>query len=311
MSTITVAGRHTVQFQLRGQRIHRRCPEGTTKAEAQALEVKLRRAIFATRDLGVEADVPLAGAIEIWLKEWVKGSKSAKSREEHALALADVVGERTLRELVDAADEYRQTTGLAPATINRRLAVLKSVAKWSWQHKRWIGENLSPRVWMLPENNARHRYLTAAEARRLIQAMPTAAGKAWVALAVYTGLRQGELHGLERRQINRGLIYLGKSKTGLPRLVPIAKPGLRYVKAVPFKRTVDSLDWEYRNARDAAGFEDLHFHDLRHTYASFLVNQDVDLYVVGQLLGHSATQTTKRYAHLYERTLKRAVAKVK
>jgi len=81
-------GRHTVEFQLRGIRVHRRCPRGTTKAEAEALETKLRHDIFAARDLGIKPDVSLPAAIQLWLEERVAGSKSELSRRRHALALA-------------------------------------------------------------------------------------------------------------------------------------------------------------------------------------------------------------------------------
>lgn len=302
-------GRHTVEFQLRGIRIHRRCPRGTTRAEAEALETKIRHDIFASRDLGIKPDVSLPAAIQTWLDERVAGSKSELSRRRHALALAPVVIGKTIAQIPAAADEYRRTPGLAPATINRRLAVLKAVAKFCWR-KEWIGENLSPRIALDRENNARHVYLTASQVRALAAKAPTPEGRAWIVLAAATGLRRGELFALQPSQVRRGVIYLATSKNTEPRAVPIAKPGLIYVKALPWSRSVDSLDWEFRQARAAAGFNGLRFHDLRHTYASLLINAGVDLYTVARLLGHKTMQTTRRYAHLDLKALKRAVGKL-
>jgi integrase len=310
LSVRTVAGRHVVEFQLRGIRIHRRCPRGVTKAEAEALEAKLRHEIFATRDLGIEPDLPLAGAIHTWLVERVKGSKSERSRELHAIALARYVIGKSLREIAAVGDDYRKVKGLKPATINRRLAVLKAVAKFAWR-KGWTRENLSARIWLLPENNARHEYLEPAQVRSLIEHAPTHAGKAWIALAAYTGLRRGELHALRKDHVRRGVIYLGTSKNGEPRLVPVAKPALLYLTEIPFTRTMDSLGWEYRQARKAAGLEHVRFHDLRHTLASWLANSGSDLHLIGRILGHQATATTKRYSHLYVKTLARAVGRLK
>ena len=54
----------------------------------------------------------------------------------------------------------------------------------------------------------------------------------------------------------------------------------------------------------------LHFHDLRHTAASLMVNTGVDLFVVGNVLGHSSAQTTKRYAHLVLDRQREAVARL-
>lgn len=310
MSVRAVAGRHVVEFQLRGIRIHRHCPRGITRAEAEALEAKLRHEIFAARDLGVEPEIPLPGAIQTWLDEKVAGSKSERSRQLHAIALARFVIGKNLRDIPAVADAYRQVKGLKPGTVNRRLSVLKAVAKFAWR-KEWTRENLSARVWLLPENNARHEYLEPAQVRALIAKAPTAAGRAWIALAAYTGLRRSELHGLRPAQVKRGVIYLGTSKNGEPRIVPVAKPALPYLKELPFTRTIDSLDWEWRQARNACGLEHIHFHDLRHTMASFLANTGSDLHTIGRLLGHKAQATTRRYSHLAERTLKRAVGRMK
>src|ERR1700756_2801330 len=55
--------------------------------------------------------------------------------------------------------------------------------------------------------------------------------------------------------------------------------------------------------RARAGLQDVRLHDLRHSFASFLVNEGVSLYVVQALLGHANARTTQRYAHLASDTL--------
>ena len=60
----------------------------------------------------------------------------------------------------------------------------------------------------------------------------------------------------------------------------------------------------------AAGLEGIRFHDLRHSYASLLVNSGLSLPVIGQLLGHTQAQTTQRYAHLFDDTLRDATDRV-
>ena len=57
--------------------------------------------------------------------------------------------------------------------------------------------------------------------------------------------------------------------------------------------------------RRAAKLDDLRIHDLRHTFASVLVNKGVSIYEVQTLLGHSSVQMTQRYAHLAPDTLQR------
>ena len=63
-------------------------------------------------------------------------------------------------------------------------------------------------------------------------------------------------------------------------------------------------------ARVAIGRPDIHFHDLRHTTASWLVQAGVPLYTAGALLGHASTKTTARFAHLATESLRDAVDKL-
>ena len=67
-----------------------------------------------------------------------------------------------------------------------------------------------------------------------------------------------------------------------------------------------SLYYPWERIRKRAGLHDLRLHDLRHSYASNLVNGGVSLYVVQQLLGHSNPRTTQRYSHLERDTLSQA-----
>jgi integrase len=62
--------------------------------------------------------------------------------------------------------------------------------------------------------------------------------------------------------------------------------------------------WE--RLRKAAGLSHLRLHDLRHSFASLLVNSGRTLYEVQQILGHSDAKVTERYAHLSKRTLRDA-----
>lgn len=66
----------------------------------------------------------------------------------------------------------------------------------------------------------------------------------------------------------------------------------------------------FRAARDAAGMPWLHFHDLRHSAASELINRGIDLYTVGAVLGHRSSQSTARYAHLATDTMRAAIDRI-
>ena len=63
----------------------------------------------------------------------------------------------------------------------------------------------------------------------------------------------------------------------------------------------------FKAAAAEAGFTDVHFHDLRHSTASEMVNAGVDLFTVGVVLGHKSQQSTQRYSHLRQQSIKDAM----
>ena len=94
---------------------------------------------------------------------------------------------------------------------------------------------------------------------------------------------------------------LGEEALTLLRSVP--KKG-RYVFGTFQPRKNVRLIWE--RVRAAAGIEDVRIHDLRHSYASLLVNAGYSLPVIGALLGHKTPSTTARYAHVGDTAMREA-----
>ena len=66
---------------------------------------------------------------------------------------------------------------------------------------------------------------------------------------------------------------------------------------------MNDLQKPWRRIRKRAELEDVRIHDLRHTFASFMVSAGHSLPIIGKLLGHSQPQTTARYAHLADATM--------
>ncbi|PZQ78242.1 MAG: hypothetical protein DI563_00855 [Variovorax paradoxus] len=112
-----------------------------------------------------------------------------------------------------------------------------------------------------------------------------------------------------------GRWMLDDSKNGMPRMVPI-HPRVaicaRKLRPTPEAKLLKKITVQrcWQKARAKVGREDLHFHDLRHSAASELVNAGVDLYTVGRVLGHKDSRSTQRYAHLAVQTLTAAVVKI-
>ena len=119
--------------------------------------------------------------------------------------------------------------------------------------------------------------------------------------------------------IEKGTLLVPLSKSGKPRTIALNQPASELIRRLPSRGQSDwlfpspktgkpcpSLYYPWDRVRKRAGLGDLRLHDLRHSYASNLVNGGVSLYLVQQLLGHSSPQTTQRYAHLERDTLTQA-----
>lgn len=215
----------------------------------------------------------------------------------------------------------RLRDGVKPATVNRELDLVSA----AWNHVCFIHELQLPNPvsrMSLEEPEGRVRWLTREEADRLLAACDRSrsAHLGWfVRLALHTGCRRSELLKLEwaRVDLERGYLRLEAkhTKSRRRRVVPlndVAKEALGELRAFaeaycagsPWVfshangRRITTLRKSFMAALEVAGIEDFRIHDLRHTFASWLVMRGVSLYVVRDLLGHSSIEQTERYAHL-------------
>ena len=140
--------------------------------------------------------------------------------------------------------------------------------------------------------------------------------KELITFAVYTGLRMEELRTLEWNQIdfNDGLVKIDNqvhlSKSNKPRQVPLHikarsaiinrdKNNKLIFTSEGEQINVGTTEFRIKNLYKVCNLNPkLNFHSLRHTFASWLVQSGVDIYVVKELLGHSSVKTTEIYAHL-------------
>ncbi len=316
-------GHWEVEFQQRGERVHRSLPKGAGEKDAKELETKLRREIFSVADLGKKPEIALGEAIEIWLRATLSQKKDQKTPPQRAVLLEPFVVGKSLRQAPQAAEEavkawtaknYNRMSenlgsgSLRTATINRRLCILKATCKHAWR-KGLIEENLSGRIVLLREDNKRSVYLTAEEVRKLAESAATSTASAAIMIAAYSGLRAGELLMLGATDIRKDSITV-QSKNGPIRRVPIVDTIRPYLQHLPLGLSYRTLLGYFWSARAKAGMPHVRFHDLRHSTASMLINAGVPLFTVGEILGHTSTQTTKRYSHLNDQSLREAMAKI-
>jgi integrase len=177
-----------------------------------------------------------------------------------------------------------------------------------------------PKIRQEREPQGRLRWLTEEEIVALLAACNRSTSRElWhgVVLALNTGLRLSELYGLtwERVDMTRGVIRLELTKTGKRREVPINADAFAALSALGprsegrvFK--VRDPRQSYRHAVRRAKLDDVTFHTLRHTFASWAMMRGASLKELQELLGHASLTMTMRYAHLAPERLKQAVSRL-
>jgi integrase len=175
-----------------------------------------------------------------------------------------------------------------------------------------LDENPMKRINFLRENNARLNYLSVEQCDRLLDACIVPHMRAIATIALHTGMRLGEILNLRWDDIDftSGHLIIRDSKNGESRHVPmdstvikmlsgyIHTSGASYVFPSATGGRLSTIQTAFENARARAEMPDLHFHDLRHTFASLFMMNGGDLYVLKGLLGHKSITMTQRYAHL-------------
>lgn len=217
----------------------------------------------------------------------------------------------------------RRTEGILAATINHELAVLKrmfnlAVKEWEWFHNNPIAcVSLEPGV------NERDRWITYEEEEKLLSNAPDWLREV-IIFDVNTGLREAELVNLSWKNgidLSRKTITVVESKNGGKRTILMNKKVFemlrRKSRIIPIHGrvfywqnsplTCDVIQYQFKRVRIKAGLDDLHFHDLRHTFATRLIQAGIDLYTVQRLLGQKTPGMTQRYAHHSAESLRSSV----
>lgn len=239
------------------------------------------------------------------------------------------VGNVSVAEVRTMMSKMRET----PVAANRSLALLSKMFTFAIQNE-WRETNPCRAISKFPENQI-ERYLSAAETERLLAACdaddnPTAARI--VEFLVLTGARKNEVFAMEWRHLEgmasdspTWVIPAGQQKgERATRRVfrrqlsseaadilrrwkrECPTPSVRHVFPSPRKpeQPVKCIKTAWERIRQRANLTEVRIHDLRHSFASFAVNNGASLYAVGGALGHKDPKTTKRYAHLADETVR-------
>jgi integrase len=286
----------------------------TARAEAKRLTgVIVSGGNPAAERVARKAAPTLAGIARRFLEEHAETKLRPKTAHDYKLIvekmLVPAFGRKHLAELTrDDVRAFHHARRETPVGANRALVLLKAIFTWADPD----GVNPCRHIKPFPER-ARERFLSAEELARLGKALAAWPGSpfasAAIRLLVFTGARLGEVLSLQWGwiDIERGTARLPDSKTGAKTL-HLPPPALAVLASLPrvpgephvlgAKRGTTFVEEPWRRIRRAAGLDDVHLHDLRHSFASVAAAGGMGLPIIGKMLGHTQASTTQRYAHL-------------
>lgn len=297
-----------------GQRVRarKRLPRAWNQAQADAFDRKETARLYAAATRTPGAGHLIDDAVTIYLKERVPQLKAGlNAARELALMLPFYQG-RPLESLADVCKAFRlratkeDGTPLAPATIRNRIRYLTAACRYAWKHHSMGDNDPAARVTAPEVKNERHHYLTRAQVLTICQQCTNRKARQAIRIAFYSGMRLGEIL---RAEVSGQAWVLRDTKNGNPRIVPMHPKAAAAARAFTTGPKI-TIQRAWERARDRAGLQGYHFHDLRHSAASAMANAGVDLFTVGRVLGHKDQRSTARYAHHYTETLAAAVGKI-
>lgn len=214
----------------------------------------------------------------------------------------------------------------AAATKKQVLVLIKRVYNWAIQRDLYFGPNPANKVEPPKVQNEVTECLEEEKVENLLGVLEHWTNRRAalvVKFSLYTGLRQDEVMGLEWKDVDseKGFVKLPDPK-GNPTTLPICGEAIDVLREAMDLMPSEGCPWVFPNKngarrvsfhkiwsriRDKAGIpKHFRFHDLRHTFASYLASSgEVDLYTIQKLLNQQSPQMTQRYAHLLDEALRR------
>jgi len=303
------------------------------KRQALAAITEIHRMV----DEAIRPNVTFEGFVPTYLQHLAVKRRVAAQRNDSALRchLTPWFGSLTLRSIRLEHGigyiEHRRKQGAAEGTIERECSVLSALLNCAVDHE-FLDRNRLQRM-PVPEYQKRTRVVSLEE----LQALQKTVSKAnstydrearyqvilMVTIGLNTEVREAKIVLMDYRDLKRredGWWWFppaGSRIKGVPEMVPLNRKTVDAIKAVGpwglqgrvFSRWKDANSFKHLWLRmvKAASLTDLHFHDLRHTFATWLQDLDVSYEVRQILLGHRVKGTTFDYSHGGKLALRRAV----
>ena len=266
--------------------------------------------------------------------------QATKRRSKHDFYLFNkhirpVLGAKLLNDIssedIDHWMLHQMEVGYKSGTVNKHASMLNRTLNiavhWGYLEKNAFK---GAAIRKLPVGDYVQRFLTRNEISQLLSACKQSTHPylyLFVKLLLLTGARKSELRLAKWKDIDddKMQLFVAISKSGRSRKIMLSNQAVKVLEQVRLRTDALGLpttrdDWLFQNprtrkpytsfhlaffaARKRAGLNTVRIHDLRHTYASLLINNGASIYEVQQLLGHYHISMTERYAQLFPNTLK-------
>jgi integrase len=294
-----------------GQRVRQSTGTGDKTLAKEYLD-KIAAELWRQDKLGEKPKRQWTEAATRWLKESSHKASLADDKS-HMRWLDRYLRDKTLdrisRPLIDAITEKRLAKGVSNATVNRTLEVLrailnKAVNEWEWLDK-------APKIRMLKEPRRRVRFLTLAEAKRLLAELPEHLSD-MAAFSLHTGLRRNNVTRLTWEQVDlkERRLWIHPDQAKARKAIPVALNAEAVSIVAKWKGRHPTHVFCFRGkpitqvstkawygAQTRAGISNFRWHDLRHTWASWHVQMGTPLYVLQEMGGWESPEMVQRYAH--------------
>jgi len=314
-----------IDFTFHGQRIREMV--GPSRKLAEAVIAKRKAEIAENRFLDVRKEPPSIKFYDFAREylQWARANKKPSSHTRDLSMMRQLSKEFETRNLQEITtwqiEKYkaRRKEEVKVATVNREVALLKHMYTKAIEWGK-VKESPAKKVKLLKGEVNRVRFLMPEEIQVLLSNCCDHL-RPIVTVALNTGMRKGELLGLRWDQVNldQGIISILDTKNHERRDLLMNETVKATLRALKEKKAGDyvfcdgngrnfaSLRHSFETALRKSAIEDFRFHDLRHTFASNLVMEGVDLVTVQQLMGHKTLEMTLRYSHLAPNHKMRAV----
>lgn len=284
----------------------------SNRAKAQEYHDKLKASLWDQARLGVKPRYAWNDAVVRYLAE-TSYKVSQVSDKIHLRWLDRYLGGVMLdeinRSMLDRIMAAKMAEGVKNSSVNRVMEVIRAVLRKAANEWEWLDR--VPNVRMLPEPNRRIRWITEEQATRLITVLPPHLAQ-MVRFSLETGLRRSNVTGLQWSQIDlirrTAWIHPDQAKARRAIAVPLSAAAVVVLREQIGQHQTHVFSYKGRpitqvstkawyKGLEQAGIENFRWHDLRHTWASWHVQNGTPLHVLQELGGWECVEMVRKYAH--------------